>query len=417
MLNCSLEPDAKHMQGGEEPTFEPGLAKDGLKGSSAGRPANLNTPGANTLEVEKQPIIQGSGFEQPELEEVLQETFAESSQPAVLNMKTIDIGVNNLMEAVNFDEESAQKAVATNEVASSICSAGEVGNQEKESPNEMLLRSNPVSLVDPVIDQSCSKISCASELKHLKDITVTVGHMQSTEASRQLACTAYLGDQTAGSCNSGELGNTQSHVSSELCNQTIPESLDENEISAEAGKCTSDLHRQDSRTSVSIDLSSESKVICCYSCCMGCIYSLHQLVKKLVAREQKLSSSCCTVEDVHDLVSTLSSSLCSRIRNLYVTEGCSSSENGGLRSRKLESQEICNTPNEPAKLMECVCHSGKDFSKEVDLSSYHQTESDLKYIFRNGVLVSAIPDKESPFHCKYGTLCLSSLIELVIGIK
>ncbi|XP_010675465.2 uncharacterized protein LOC104891467 [Beta vulgaris subsp. vulgaris] len=413
----SLEPDAKHMQGGEEPTFEPGLAKDGLKGSSAGRPANLNTPGANTLEVEKQPIIQGSGFEQPELEEVLQETFAESSQPAVLNMKTIDIGVNNLMEAVNFDEESAQKAVATNEVASSICSAGEVGNQEKESPNEMLLRSNPVSLVDPVIDQSCSKISCASELKHLKDITVTVGHMQSTEASRQLACTAYLGDQTAGSCNSGELGNTQSHVSSELCNQTIPESLDENEISAEAGKCTSDLHRQDSRTSVSIDLSSESKVICCYSCCMGCIYSLHQLVKKLVAREQKLSSSCCTVEDVHDLVSTLSSSLCSRIRNLYVTEGCSSYENGGLRSRKLESQEIRNTPNEPAKLMECVCHSGKDFSKEVDLSSYHQTESDLKYIFRDGVLVSAVPDKESPFHCKYGTLCLSSLIELVIGIK
>ncbi|KNA24905.1 hypothetical protein SOVF_010900 [Spinacia oleracea] len=409
----TLQPSAaKPMQIGNGPTE--GLEKGGLQGSIAG---NLfNTPGANPMQVENEPSIQGSGFEQQlEREEVLPGTIAENAEPADSNMKPIDAG--------NY------KPVAANHILQSIHSAGEVVNQEREV---FLGSSNAVSsndFVDTVDDRSFIGISkekftgCeVSKWKHFLDTAVTGGHMKSTQESSEFSCAEFVGQPTAGTCNSGKLGNTRLSRSSEFCSESIPEPLVENEISAEAVKCTSDFQLQDSRTSEISDVSSESEIICSYSCCTGCIYTLHQSVKKIVTQEQALSSSCCTMEDVNDLVSTLSSSLCSTIRNWYATEGCSSSENGGLRLRKLESQEINGCPcessvNKPVLLQECVCHSGKDFSKEVDVSLYNQPELNMTYIFRDGVLVSANSGEESSFHCEFECLCLSSLIELILGTK
>lgn len=418
-------PTAKPMQVGEEPTEEPELAKKCIQGSSAGSP--LHTPGANHMQVEEEPSIQGSGFEQTLLEEVLPGSIAESAQPAGSNMKSI--GAENSKQPVNFNEESPPKVVATNDVAQSIYSTGEVANRESGSPKEVLLRSNLVSsanFVDSAINQSCNNIfeeKCtgfdASEERHFEDV-ITGGHMQCTQESSLLACTESLGCPTA-TCGHGKLGNTKQHMSSEFSNLSITERLVETDIFAEAGKCTNDIHIRDSRTSASVDLLSESEIICSYSCCIGCIFTLNRLVKKIVSQEWKLSSSCCTMEDVHDFVSTLSSSLCSTVRNLYGIGGCYNSENGvGLRKLESQGKNACqceSSEKKLANLVECACHSGEHFPKEVDLSSYNQDESILTYMFRDGVLISANFGKEISFHCKYDTLCLSSLIELIVGTK
>ncbi|XP_021719268.1 uncharacterized protein LOC110686954 [Chenopodium quinoa] len=400
----------------EDPTEE------SLQACSAENP--LHTPGDNSIQVEKEPNIPGNGFQQPELEVVLPETIAVSAQPADSNVGTIDSGNDNLTEAVSLIEESRPTAAAITHVPQDVYSEVEVINEEKESADQILSGSNMVSSTNCVdsVHQSYSIIpqkftGCEEpELEHFEDISVTGGRMLTKQESSQLACTESLDQPAAGICNSEKLENTGLHVSSEFCNQTIIEPLVENEISSEAGNCTSDLQLHDSKSSQSNDLSSESEAICSYSCCSECIYTLQQLLKKKIAQEWKLSSSCCTVEDVHDLVSALSSSLCSTIRNLYSIKRCSNSENGGLR--KLESQEenACQceaSENKLANLVECVCHSGKDFCKKVDPSSYNQPESSLTYLFRNGVLISANSDNESSFHCEYDTLCLSSLIKVI----
>ncbi|KAL2944458.1 Elongation factor Ts [Bienertia sinuspersici] len=397
---------AKSMVIAEEPS-DPGLVKGGLQGTCAGSPAILDTTVANPTQVE----------------EVLQGTIAENFQPAASMMNSFNVDGGNVTEAVNLSEDSPHIVFAKTNAGASIHSAEKVASQEEGFPKEVLLERNPFSstdFVDPVIQgRSCSKSfkeTCTGrevlEGKHLEELSVINGHIQSTQESSHSDCAQSLGQPTAGSHDLGKLGYTKVQMSSEFCNQSIPKLLVENESSDEAGKYKTDLQVQDSRTSESCDLLSESEVKCSYSCCVGCTSTLHQLVKKIIAQEWKLSSSCCTIEDVHDLVSALSSSLCSNIRSILTTEGCSSSENRRLRSRKLECR--CeSSKNKSENAMECVCHSGNDLSGEAGLSSVNQSESNLTYIFKDGVLIAAQSDKDSLFHCKYDTLCLCSLITLI----
>ncbi|XP_074311123.1 uncharacterized protein LOC141646995 [Silene latifolia] len=174
------------------------------------------------------------------------------------------------------------------------------------------------------------------------------------------------------------------------------------------------------------EMPSKLEVLCCYTCCSGCISTLQELVKKIIIRCTEHSGSICTVEDIHDLVSALSTNLCSAVRNLYITGESPNAIFEKLNSgifRNLDSQELfacqcVSSESSLTKLMDCGCHSEKYVPEELKSpSSYYQPRIPFRYIFRDGVLVSADPDKESSFHCKYDTLCLCSLINLIVCNK
>ncbi|KAK9674146.1 hypothetical protein RND81_12G214200 [Saponaria officinalis] len=151
----------------------------------------------------------------------------------------------------------------------------------------------------------------------------------------------------------------------------------------------------------------KSEVVCFYSCCAGCIRTLQELLKEFIIQESERSASCCTMEDIHDLISSLSTKLCSAVRNVFVS-GESSNPKQNSENSESQSSNVSLT-----KLTECVSHSEKDVSEEPETSSSY-THS--RYIFRDGVLVSEDLE-ESSLHCKYNALCLSSLIELVLCAK
>ncbi|KAE9590609.1 hypothetical protein Lal_00023149 [Lupinus albus] len=158
----------------------------------------------------------------------------------------------------------------------------------------------------------------------------------------------------------------------------------------------------------------KSGVICLYQCCHGCISSLYHLTQKLLLREYRLNNSHWTVEDVHDAVASLSVDLISALRKCYLAEDLSDSSNKTSRHEK--HGRTCNPLNQGKDVVpaECFSHStmqdatgGKDEALKLD----------LKFIFKDGVLMHMDPDKDVPLHCKFENLCLCSVRELIEMMK
>ncbi|KAL3503176.1 hypothetical protein ACH5RR_037625 [Cinchona calisaya] len=61
-------------------------------------------------------------------------------------------------------------------------------------------------------------------------------------------------------------------------------------------------------------------LVCMYHCCSQCPVNLYQLLLKLLNYECSLKGSTATVEDFHDFVASLSVSLQSAVRKLFVTD-------------------------------------------------------------------------------------------------
>lgn len=174
----------------------------------------------------------------------------------------------------------------------------------------------------------------------------------------------------------------------------------------------------------------ESGVVCLYQCCPECVYSLYHLIHKLLVREWGLNRSHRTVEDVYDVVASLSVDLISAVRKCYMDEDFSDLSNKTSRHEKhgtpLDSLNLrtCNMVNQGKDVVpgECVSHSATQHaaaaSKDTVLNE--SLKLDLKFIFRDGVLVPMDMDmmgKDAPLHCKFESLCLCSVIELIAMSK
>ncbi|KAF7822679.1 Tat-binding like 7 [Senna tora] len=168
----------------------------------------------------------------------------------------------------------------------------------------------------------------------------------------------------------------------------------------------------------------ESGVICFYQCCSGCLYSLYHLTRKFLVHEWELNRSHWTVEDVHDVVASLSVDLISAVRKFYSVEDFKDKTSrqekhgkslGGLNSR------MCNPRNLDSVIVpaECLSHSTGQHETESKDTALNEVKLDLKFVFRDGVLVHMDPDtdKDVSLHCKFETLCLCSFKELIVMTK
>lgn len=195
--------------------------------------------------------------------------------------------------------------------------------------------------------------------------------------------------------------------------------------SQDTGATLSDVKSDKHENATDNDVSSsngsvpaESGVICLYQCCPACLHGLYHLTKKILLREWGMNGDQWSVEDVHDAVATLSVDLISTVRKSFVAEDFIASSNETSRhetSLDCWNQRTCNAENQDKDLVpvECISHSASEHATAIEDGALN----DLKFVFRDGVLVHMDPDKDVSVHCKFQNLSLCSLRELIIMTK
>ncbi|XP_031283592.1 uncharacterized protein LOC116142304 isoform X1 [Pistacia vera] len=167
-------------------------------------------------------------------------------------------------------------------------------------------------------------------------------------------------------------------------------------------------------------LSEYSGVTCSYHVCIECLSTLHDLMQKILLHTLGLNESKWTVEDVHDVVASLSVDLLSLVRK--VTSSSHNAFNENLRQGNPEKFSeypelvTCHcesTGNSLVAPMECSCHSGGGSATEANT----QLRFDPKFVFRDGVLVPVDSNTDVSFHCTFEKLCLCSLIKSIVMMK
>lgn len=208
-------------------------------------------------------------------------------------------------------------------------------------------------------------------------------------------------------------------------NPTNNLTLEDTGTLADNGSSIPDHHAgQVKNSSVNSTLASvESGVECLYYCCSDCILALQSLIQKILAHEWRSRGGNWTVEDIHDVVESLSVNLLVALgkNNVSGKHGISIDDNandeypGNLPVSP--EQKTCNckrSENGLAVLAECCCHLGGHSESNIPTS---EVGLNPRLVFREGVLVSVGSGEDRSFHCKFERLCLCSLIELVARSK
>ncbi|XP_050369450.1 uncharacterized protein LOC126787623 [Argentina anserina] len=191
-------------------------------------------------------------------------------------------------------------------------------------------------------------------------------------------------------------------------------------------KTNADEHDVDVNFSPKSSPSTNSGFVCGYHCCSECLDTLHSLTKKILIEKWRSNGSQWTVEDVHDIVASLSVDLLSAVGKIQVSGGFSNSCDKKRRHRNTETSELpesgtchCNiSGNKILSPVECICHPSKEsFTRKANAPANSHLRFGSKFVFRDGVLVHMHLDKDVSYHCKFETLCLCSLIQLIVMTK
>ncbi|KAK4285915.1 hypothetical protein QN277_002541 [Acacia crassicarpa] len=168
----------------------------------------------------------------------------------------------------------------------------------------------------------------------------------------------------------------------------------------------------------------ESGVVCFYRCCPGCLDSLYHLTRKIIVHKCSLNGSDWAVEDVHDVLASLSVDLISAVKKLYPAEDFNdlydkTSHAQSEGTLDCSNSRMCSPRNLDRVFWpaECVSHSTSQHTAGGKDTALNELKLDLKCVFRDGVLVQMDPDKEASLHCKFETLCLCSFRELIVMMK
>ncbi|XP_059662679.1 uncharacterized protein LOC132308577 [Cornus florida] len=361
-----------------------------------GSPQNYNTCEDNRLQIDGcKPNVSNNGFHEPEvLEEGTQGFAAKNIECVDLNKGDGDFGNANSEGRVADIEGPAEQMV--------------LHHSTPDKPNGI----NP----EP----------CRSENPGY--YTGSDGGIGPLQHSNGIACTDSVVLLEDGPCGSVNVDSVEfPSFTKEDCrnnlsmDETITASKDGNPISEELNI---DVNPSSNKTS---SFSSDSKVVCSYSCCSGCLFNLHNLMQKYLIHEWRLRGIDWTVEDVHDGVASLSVNLLAAIRKLCSAESSANSFDKkpvhGDIGNLFEYQEKCtcqckSSGNRLIMPTECSCHSrSESIMPEANSSWNAQHGFNLKFIYRDGVLAPVDPDEDVSFHCKFETLCLCSLIEWIVMTK
>ncbi|XP_054815169.1 uncharacterized protein LOC129315481 [Prosopis cineraria] len=163
----------------------------------------------------------------------------------------------------------------------------------------------------------------------------------------------------------------------------------------------------------------ESGIICLYRCCPGCLNSLYHLTRKILVHERCWNGSNWAVEDVHDVLSSLSVDLISAVRKIYSAKDFNDIYAKSEVPLDCSNSRMCNPRNLDRVFMpaECVSHSTGQHTAGTKDTASNELKLDLNFVFRDGVLVQMDPDKEVSLHCKFETLCLCSFKESIVMTK
>ncbi|XP_071723599.1 uncharacterized protein [Rutidosis leptorrhynchoides] len=148
----------------------------------------------------------------------------------------------------------------------------------------------------------------------------------------------------------------------------------------------------------------EPGALCVYRCCSECQNKLHNMVQKiLINRWGGIDGGNWMVDDVHDIVSSLSVDLLSAVTKVYIHTDMKLSDNS-------ESSSLL-----PVK---CDCHALSQCEMgNTNGSGNIQSGLSREFVFSDGVLVSSDSYKDAPFHCKFETLCLCPLMDSILMKK
>ncbi|XP_043698853.1 uncharacterized protein LOC122649680 [Telopea speciosissima] len=235
-------------------------------------------------------------------------------------------------------------------------------------------------------------------------------------------------------CCPAELGDLTVSRSSTVCNQSNGLSGAETYLLSEADPCNHEELTGDDNSNINSrrNLSAASGITCLYECCDECLHNVYGLIQEILNHECDSNESC-SVEDLHDIVSSWSMNLLSAIRKLVLAESNSGSEKGfnrklrpgdhgisdpGIFKFKKPSCQCISSGNKLVMPVECSCHSRcESLVAKTNAYTNSQFRLDLKFIIRDNVLVPANPDEAVSFHHKFRHLCLCSLIEWILMIK
>lgn len=227
-------------------------------------------------------------------------------------------------------------------------------------------------------------------------------------------------------CTCEEFGCVKLCSSSTVCNELNGLSSVDAGIGQSDVKCDADKHIMDVEILSKTSLSSESGVLCLYRCCPTCLDTLRSLTQKILIHKWGSNRSLWTAEDVHDIVASVSVDLLAAVRRMNVSGGSSNLLDDKMRDGNNERFEWpetitchCKTSGNKSLLpVECRCHTISESTPTKENASPNtHLRLDSNFIFRDGVLVHMDPDKDVSFHCKFETLCLCSLIELIVMSK
>lgn len=221
---------------------------------------------------------------------------------------------------------------------------------------------------------------------------------------------------------SGQLGGTNLSDSQKPSDQVNGLLETQIKTTSEDGKPDPSEHTVDVDlcSSKTLSLSEYSGVMCSYHVCFECLSTLHNLMQKILLHILGLNGSKWTVEDVHDVVASLSVDLLSLVRK--VTSSSHNAFNENLRQGNPEKFSeypelvTCHCQSSGNSLvapMECSCHSGGGSATEANT----QLRFDPKFVFRDGVLVPVDSNTDISFHCTFEKLCLCSLIKSIVMMK
>ncbi|KAK4851699.1 hypothetical protein QYF36_017648 [Acer negundo] len=266
------------------------------------------------------------------------------------------------------------------------------------------------------------------ESERTADLAVGDTHSGSMKHSNGFAFTQSIILSENGLSNSGQMLGTKLSDSQNSSDQINGLSEPETKIACNDGKPDSSEHTAaiNIPPSKTVSVSADSEIICIYRCCSECLCILHTLMQKIFIHTLELNGCNWTVEDVHDVVASLSADLLPAVRKDYLASSSSSSFDENLTLDNLGKLSGCPGINTChckksgiglVAPVECNCHTIGERGTEKSTSSNTHFGYDLKFVFRDDVLVPLDSNKDITFHCKYETVCLCSLIKSIVVMK
>lgn len=199
----------------------------------------------------------------------------------------------------------------------------------------------------------------------------------------------------------------------------LDSSLPSGRITNELGDATSSTLQENDNISVS----------CSYSCCSNCVHTTNAMAHKMISIYLR-SNECCSIDDVHDIITSCSLNILTSFRKYFISESISNLEEN---CRKNET-ELDDGHNDGFKRMtchckvlektellpvECDCHTRMegDATTSTNAGCGSLFGSKLTYFFRDGVLLPHVPNEGSELHCNFEKMCVCSIAMILHTIN